>query len=114
MTDAELGALRSRALAMPGATEDEPWEDHAAWKVGGKMFALIGSQKNGVFLYSTKQRQEALLLHPAVKFAPYLGRHGWVVVSSDEPDWLELALELMLESYEGVVAKLPKSKRPIA
>ena len=40
MTRQELLAY---CLAKPGAWQDEPWEDDVVVKVGGKIFAFLGS-----------------------------------------------------------------------
>ena len=97
-------------MAMPAALEDYPWGE-TVWKVGGKMFAAWGGGSLGV--KSTLEKQAALILHPNISVAAYVGKHGWVSVTIPDQETLELALELIDESYGLVVAGLPKSKRPI-
>jgi predicted DNA-binding protein (MmcQ/YjbR family) len=101
--------IQAHCLAKPGAFEDYPWGE-TVWKVGGKMFGAFGSEGLGV--KSTLEKQAALIQHPNIEVAAYVGKHGWVTVYVRDEDTLELALELIDESYDLVVAGLPKSKRP--
>ncbi|MGH3795338.1 MAG: MmcQ/YjbR family DNA-binding protein [Pseudonocardiaceae bacterium] len=100
-------------LAKPGATPDEPWEDDPVAKVGGKIFAFLGGGRLGVKCGATAE--EWRQRYPgSVSVMPYLGRYGWnsVVLDGTVPD--EEILELIDGSYDDVVARLPKSKRPRA
>jgi predicted DNA-binding protein (MmcQ/YjbR family) len=105
-------------LAKPGAEETYPFGDHVlVAKVGGKAFAFIGQEdpatvgvKCGSSLEEAAELRER---YPeAVSVLDYLGRHGWnkVVLGPGVPD-AELE-ELLDGSYDAVVAKLPKAKRP--
>ncbi len=99
-------------MAKPGAAEDSPWEDHIAWKVGGKMFALSGEDSKHVMLKATKERQEQLIMMPHIIMAPYLGHHGWISMEVIDDEAWDLCQELVDDSYDLVVAKLPKKLRP--
>ena len=101
--------IQARCLGKPGAVEDYPWGE-TVWKVGGKMFAVWGDESLGV--KSTLEKQAALIMHPHIKVASYVGKYGWVAMSIEDGDDLELAYDLIDESYQMVVAGLPKSKRP--
>ncbi|MGD9988050.1 MmcQ/YjbR family DNA-binding protein [Pseudonocardia sp.] len=114
MDHAELVAY---ALAKPGATEDEPWEGDTVAKVGGKIFAFLGG--NGLGVKCGRDADEAAELRErypdAVSIMAYIGRHGWNSVDLDAaagaiPD--DELRELVDASYDAVVAKLPRSKRP--
>jgi predicted DNA-binding protein (MmcQ/YjbR family) len=94
-------------LAKAGAVEEEPWPDDKAWKVGGKIFCIGGG--NGVSVKSTLEKQAALILHPAIKKAPYVGRFGWVMIEIKDKDTLGIALDLIDESYDLVTKKKAKS-----
>jgi predicted DNA-binding protein (MmcQ/YjbR family) len=101
-------AVQTHCMAKEGAVEDYPWED-VGWKVKGKLFC-IGSKDHNVFtVKSTMEKQQALVQHPRISAAAYVGRYGWVAIEiMDEAD-CELALELIDESYD-LVAK--KKKKP--
>src|SRR5688572_21540471 len=107
-----LEELRSHCMAKPGATEDYPWGD-IVWKVGGKMFAGTGGDGEKLGVKSTLDKQAALIQHPDIEVAQYVGKHGWVTITVRSRETLDLALELIDESYDMVVEKLPKSRRPV-
>lgn len=111
MDHAELVAY---ALAKPGATEDEPWEGDLVAKVGGKIFAFLAG---GLGVKCGRDADEAGELrdrYPGlVTVMPYIGRYGWNSIVLDAgaiPD--DELRELVDASYDAVVARLPKSKRP--
>ena len=104
-----LAKIRKHCLAKPDTIEDEPWPDHAAWKVKGKIFAIGGD--SGVTVKSTLEKQAALVMHPAVSKAAYVGRFGWVTIEIDDKETLELAFDLIDESYEMVAPKKKRSKK---
>ena len=114
----EHSALVAYALAKPGATEDEPWEGDVVAKVGGKIFAFLGG--GGLGVKCGRDADEAAELRQrypdAVTIMAYIGRYGWNSIALDAdggpiPD--DELIELVDASYAAVVAKLPKSKRPV-
>ncbi len=111
--------LLAYCLAKPGAWPDEPWEGDTVAKVSDKIFAFLGSAPGGsVGLKCGANREEAdelIKTHPDdVSVMAYIGRSGWNSVRYDGnvPD--DEVLELVDASYDAVVAKLPKSRRPAA
>ncbi|WP_439381872.1 MmcQ/YjbR family DNA-binding protein [Amycolatopsis lexingtonensis] len=113
-----IQAVVAYCLAKPGAQETYPFGDHVlVAKVGGKGFAFIGQDEPGsVAVKCGATKEEAAELrarHPdAVTVMDSLGRYGWnrVELGAGVPD-AELA-ELIDASYDSVVARLPKAKRP--
>lgn len=113
-----LEAVVAYCLAMPGAEETYPFGDHVlVAKVGGKGFAFIGQEPPGsVAVKCGATREEAAELRArypgVVSVMDYLGRYGWnrVELGAGVPD-AELE-ELVDASYDRVVRKLPKAKRP--
>jgi predicted DNA-binding protein (MmcQ/YjbR family) len=110
------GELLDYCLAKPGAWQDEPWEGDVVAKVGDKIFAFLGSGAS-VGLKCGANREEADELvetYPDdVGKMAYIGRSGWntVQLGGSVPD--DEILELIDASYETIVAKLPRSKRPV-
>ncbi|WP_433507974.1 MmcQ/YjbR family DNA-binding protein [Pseudonocardia halophobica] len=106
--------IATYALGKPGAVADEPWEGDLVAKVGGKIFAFLGGE--GVGLKCGRDADEAAELRDrypdAVTASPYIGRFGWNVVALDGTVPADELRELVDESYDAIVAKLPKSKRP--
>src|SRR5437588_10669464 len=94
-----FAAIRAHCLAKDGAVEEYPWE-HFGWKVGGKLFA-IGTKDSGMLtVKSTPTQQTALIQHPAIEMASHVGRYGWVTSKATDQEALDLALDLIDESYE--------------
>ena len=109
--------LLAYCLKKPGAWQDEPWEDDIVAKVGDKIFAFLGSGEFGVGVKSGNDRDEAdewLIRYPDdASVMAYIGRSGWnslKVGGAIPDDEIRAAID---ESYDRVVAKLPKRLRPV-
>ena len=115
MTRLSGDEVLAHCLGKPGAWQDEPWEGDVVAKVSDKIFAFLGSG-DSVGLKCGNNREEADELvntYPEdVTKSAYIGRSGWnsVRLGGGVPD--EEILELIDTSYETIVAKLPRSKRP--
>jgi predicted DNA-binding protein (MmcQ/YjbR family) len=106
--------LLDYCLAKPGAWQDEPWEGDVVAKVGDKIFAFLGSESAIGLKCGDRETADLLLdrYHGAASKMAYLGQHGWNTFQLDgtiPPDEIE---DLIDTSYNLIVAKLPKSKRP--
>jgi predicted DNA-binding protein (MmcQ/YjbR family) len=105
-------------LAKPGTWPDEPWEGDLVAKVGGKVFAFLGSGHGSARAIGLKcgDREMADLLverYPGVVVrSAYIGKHGWNTVTLDGTIPDDEVAELIDTSYALVVAKLPKKDRP--
>ena len=92
---------------LPGAAVDDPWGGgHDAWKVGGKMFASIGTKGLGVSVKTESIETAQMLIEVGVgKKAPYFHR-SWVMLPLDaETQELEARL---LSSYKIIRGGLSK------
>jgi predicted DNA-binding protein (MmcQ/YjbR family) len=105
-------------LAKPGAWQDEPWEGDVVVKVGGKIFAFLGSQSApgstvGVKCGRTREiADEWLLRYPDdASVMAYIGRSGWNSLRIDGAIPEEELFEAVDASYDAVVSKLPKKDR---
>jgi predicted DNA-binding protein (MmcQ/YjbR family) len=114
MTKAEMLAY---CLAKPGARQDEPWEGDVVAKVGGKIFAFLGSDDAATIGLKCGQTREVanewLARYPHdTSIMAYIGRSGWnsLRIGGAIPD--DEILEAVDASYDAVVAKLPKKDRP--
>ena len=104
-------------LAKPGAYQDEPWEGDVVVKVGGKIFAFLGSADQpsvGVKCGATRDiANEWLVRFPAdASVMPYIGRSGWNTLRAKGAISADELREAIDTSYELVVSKLPKKERP--
>jgi predicted DNA-binding protein (MmcQ/YjbR family) len=108
-----IDQLRKLCLSFPGATEQIQWGDDLLFKVAGKMFAVTRLEPAKVWL-SMKAGPEKfaeLTERPGVIPAPYLARAKWIALeTSDALSTAEIA-DLVRESYELVLAKLPRKLR---
>jgi predicted DNA-binding protein (MmcQ/YjbR family) len=107
--------LLKYCLGKPGATRAEPWEGDVVAKVAGKIFAFVGDGRSvGLKCGPTRDDADELIARFPEDVAPlaYIGRFGWnrVQVGGEVAD--DELLELIDTSYDAIVSKLPKSKRP--
>jgi len=95
---------------LPGATWADPSEGQlASWKVGGKMFACLAGEGNGVAVKTDSVETAQMLIDAgAAQKARYFHR-SWVAlpfpVAQDE------ARHRIQVSYDLIVSKLPKKLR---
>ncbi|MEO6703905.1 MAG: MmcQ/YjbR family DNA-binding protein [Jatrophihabitantaceae bacterium] len=104
------------ALSKPGAWADSPWsEDHHLAKVGNKIFLFPGEVdgRAAITVKNTPEAVEEIKLRYPEDAGParYLNKRLWVRVIIDKLDE-EQVCELIDDSYDLVVAKLPKAQRP--
>ncbi|WP_461671285.1 MmcQ/YjbR family DNA-binding protein [Mycobacterium tuberculosis] len=107
--------LATYCRGLKGAMEDYPFgPDPLVMKVGGKMFALIGSN-SGVANLSLKcepHMAELLRLqHAAVKPGYHLNKKHWNTVTIDGTVTDEELREMIDHSYELVVRGLTRAQR---
>jgi len=105
--------LRKLCLSFPGATEQIQWGDDLLFKVGGKMFAITPLIPAPVCLSfkTTDENFAELTERPGIIPAPYLARAKWVALESRDALSVPELEQLLRESYELVLAKLPKKLR---
>ncbi|HEX4198933.1 MAG TPA: MmcQ/YjbR family DNA-binding protein [Caulobacteraceae bacterium] len=75
-------AFETACMALPGASYSLQWGDSRVFKVGGKMFAIVGLNRgDGPPSYNFKASDmafELLVEHGLARPAPYLARAKWV------------------------------------
>ena len=109
----DIDALRRLCLSFPATTEHIQWGDSLLFKVHSKMFAVTHLEPSDVWISFkvTPDNFAELTERPGIIPAPYLARANWIAIES--PTILptpELA-SLLRDSYELVVAKLPRRAR---
>jgi len=97
--------------ALPAVTMDVQWGADHVYKVGGKMFAVLGPSEHGVSLKVSDIAYEALVESGVARPAPYMARAKWVRFDSladmddaEAADWLANA-------HAMVAAKLTRTAR---
>ncbi len=109
-----LDSIRKLCLSFPHATENLQWEDELCFKIGGKIFAMIGlsSVPQPLVFKCNPESFAELTEREGVEPAPYVGRYKWVMLRGfDVLPAYELE-NLIRESYEmvAVKAKLPTGR----
>jgi predicted DNA-binding protein (MmcQ/YjbR family) len=113
-----LERMRAICLKFPQTTEQVQWGDNLVFKVCGKIFAIaslgvrLDGAGNAVAFKCTPEDFALLIECEGMIPAPYLARAHWVSVETfDILSAAELTRRLR-ESYDLVVAGLPKMRRP--
>jgi predicted DNA-binding protein (MmcQ/YjbR family) len=106
--------LLDYCLAKPGAWTDEPWEGDLVAKVADKIFAFTGATSVGVKCGANREEADEWLRQYPEDARPsaYIGRSGWNTLRLDGAIPDEEIRDAVDTSYDLVVAKLPKSRRP--
>ena len=111
-----VDGLRAICRKLPGVTEDIKWGHDLCFCVAGKMFTVVSLERpHSVAFKCTSERFGELTERPGIVPAPYMAKNMWVQEQElgEALDRAELEV-LVNASYELIVAKLPKSKRPCA
>ena len=105
-------AIRKLCMAMPHATEQVQWGADLIFKVGGKMFAGVCLEPpHRLSFKCSPERFAELTETEGIIPAPYMAKHGWLSIVSDEALSSVKLPELIAASYELVFSKLPKKKQ---
>jgi len=104
--------LRTSCLALTGAVEEFPFRpDLSVFKVSGKVFALapLKSKPLRVSLKCDPVIAEQLRdTYPAIRPGYHLNKRHWNTVDVDGSFPDRLVLDMIEDSYDLVVAGLPK------
>ena len=108
-----LKQLRQFCMTLPGATENIQWGDDRVFKIGDKMFACSGLEKDSRYSFKVEDDRFLELTDLEGVFpAPYLARAKWIQI---EPQRCKLPkkdiLALVKKSHELVLTKLTKKKQ---
>jgi predicted DNA-binding protein (MmcQ/YjbR family) len=104
-----IDQIREYCLSFPRATENLQWGDDLCFKVGGKIFAMLGLDNPRLCFKCDPDTFSDLIEREDIRPAPYVGRYKWVMLDRlDAVGWAELR-DLLEKSYDMVVAKTPKS-----
>jgi predicted DNA-binding protein (MmcQ/YjbR family) len=110
----DLDAIRAFCLSFPRATENLQWDEELCFKVGGKLFAVVGlgSVPQRITFKCSPETFAEFTEREGITPAAYAGRYKWVTL--DHRDVLSDAevRQGISDSYKMVAAKAnPGSKR---
>ena len=105
--------MRKLCLSFPGTTEQIQWGYDLLFKVGGKMYAVTPLEPARVCLSfkASPEKFAELTERQNILPAPYLARAQWVALQKRDAVERDELADLLRESYEMVLAKLPKKVR---
>lgn len=110
----DLETFRSHCLGLEGVTEEMPFgETTLVYKVLGKMFALtdIDSFSSINLKCQPEEAVELRERYPAVQPGYHMNKQHWNTILMDYSIADKLLLQWTKNSYELVVAKMPKKLR---
>ncbi|MFN2501181.1 MAG: MmcQ/YjbR family DNA-binding protein [Pyrinomonadaceae bacterium] len=105
--------LRTFCLGLPGATEDVKWGNDLCFSIGSKMFCVTGVDANegGISFKCTPEVFGELVERDGIIPAHYVARYHWVTVEKMTAVSQDELKELINNSYQLVLNKLPKKLR---
>ena len=105
--------VRKQCLSFPHATERVTWGADLTFRIAGKIFAVTVLEVAPVWLsFKCSPENFAELTERAgIIPAPYLARAQWVALETKDALPLDELAALLRQSYDLVVAKLPKKLR---
>ena len=101
--------VNQHCATLPGAANSDPWGGgHDAWKVGGKLFAVVGAMEDhGVDVKCPDVETSQLLIEMGRAFAAPYFHKSWVRVAFGAVPEAELRDRLDI-SYRVIRASLTK------
>ena len=109
-------ALRAACLDMPGAEETFPFgPENSVFKVEGKIFAISRLDRAAPLRISLKCEpglaEQLRAGHPAITPGYHLNKRHWntLVLDGSLPD--EMVRDMIEDSYDLIVARLPKRRQ---
>lgn len=117
----DIESVRKFCLSLPHVDEKVQWENDLLFRIGGKMFAVVGlDPSHGVVMSCkcTPEKFAELIERDGIIPAPYVARYHWVGFERFDalPD--KEMKELLAKAYDLVRDKLPKkikdSLKPVA
>jgi predicted DNA-binding protein (MmcQ/YjbR family) len=107
----DIEQVHAYCLSFPHVTEVVLWGNDLVFKIGGKMFAVIGlapASDHCMSFKCTPEKFAELVERSGIVPAPYVARYHWVALERfDALDEKELKT-LLRTAYDLVLAKLPK------
>jgi predicted DNA-binding protein (MmcQ/YjbR family) len=105
-----VDSIRAYCMSFSRATENLQWGDDLCFKIGGKIFMIVGLDNPRLCFKCTPEVFAELIEREDIRPAPYVGRYKWVMLDrlgALRDDELE---DFIRQSYEMVAAKAPKKK----
>jgi predicted DNA-binding protein (MmcQ/YjbR family) len=110
----DIESTHAFCLSFPHVTEEVLWGNDLVFKIGGKMFAVIGLDSASDHCMSfkcTPEKFAELIERNGIVPAPYVARYHWVALESFDALREKELKALLSNSYDLVFEKLPKKMK---
>ena len=110
----DIETTHTFCLSFPHVTEEVLWGNDLVFKIGGKMFAVIGldpASDHCMSFKCTPEKFAELIERNGIVPAPYVARYHWVALESFDALGEKELKALLRNSYELVFEKLPKKMK---
>ena len=108
----DLDAIRAFCLSFPRATENLQWGEELCFKVGGKLFAVVGlgSVPQRITFKCSPETFAELTEQEGIAPAAYVGRYKWVTLEHLDVLPESDLRDAISQSYKMVAAKAKLAK----
>jgi predicted DNA-binding protein (MmcQ/YjbR family) len=107
----DIESARAFCLSLPHATEGVQWDNDLLFRIGGKIFAVMGldaATPHCLSFKCTPEKFDELIELDGIIPAPYMARNKWVTLERFDALSDKEIRVLIRNSYEMILAKLPK------
>lgn len=103
--------FEASVLSLPAATVVHQWGGASVAKVGGKIFCLLSTEDDEVWLKVSEMAFEVMKETDGIRPAPYFARAGWVAISPHSPLSDDELRAYIGAAHRLVAERLTKKKR---
>ena len=107
----DIEQVHAHCLSFPHVTEQVLWGNDLVFKIGGKMFAVIGldaASDHRMSFKCTPEKFAELVEKDDIVPAPYVARYHWVALKRFSALSEKDLKTLLRTAYDLVLEKLPK------
>ena len=110
----DVEQVHANCLSFPHVTEQVLWGNDLVFKIGGKMFAVIGldpASDHCMSFKCTPEKFAELVEEDGIVPAPYVARYHWIALKRFNALSEKELKTLLRTAYDLVLEKLPKKAR---
>jgi predicted DNA-binding protein (MmcQ/YjbR family) len=107
----DIEQVHAHCLSFPHVTEQVLWGNDLVFKIGGKMFGVIGldaASDHCMSFKCTPEKFAELVERDGIVPAPYVARYHWVALERFDTLRDKELKALLRMAYDLVLEKLPK------
>jgi predicted DNA-binding protein (MmcQ/YjbR family) len=107
----DIEQVQTYCLSFPHVTEEILWGNDLVFKIGGKMFAVIGldaASDHCMSFKCTPEKFAELIEQDGIAPAPYVARYHWVALERFTALSEKELKSLLRTAYDLIFEKLPK------